>query len=120
MYGAAQFARVLRKSCVGEVIFRLPGKAEYHLHQSSDSHGRAQSPPDRLSHAGCRFHAAVDVDIARDVRFDDRQLIRRHEHSAKRSRPVQNQRERRLRIPAAIDGAIPESHVERALMWLAE
>jgi len=116
----AELARVLRKAGVGEIVFRLPRKPDHETDQFRDRERRAQSSADRLTELGCCFHAAIDVDIAGDVGFDDRQLVRRQQHPAQRSGPVENQRERRIGIRAAIDGSVPESHVKRSVSGVAE
>src|ERR1700682_6058214 len=111
---------VSRKPRVGEIVFCLSRKADQQSDQFGNRDWRPQSLTDGLAKVGCRFHAAVDVDIACDIGFHDRQLVRRQQHPTKRGRSVENQREGRIRIGAAIDGPVPESHVERSLPRIAE
>jgi hypothetical protein len=116
----AKLSRLLGKSDGGEIVIRISGKTKDESDQSRDGERRPKPFSDRFRKIGSRLHAAIDVDIAPDESFHDRELVRREKHAAKRRWPIEDERKRRGRLVSVIDGAIPEPHIEVALARLAE
>src|SRR2546423_8051045 len=115
-----QLSRALREAGIIEIVVSLTRKPQDQPNEFGDTQWRAQSVADGLGETGCRFHASFYVDVSGDVRFDQRELVGRQQHSAQRRWAVEHKGVLRAATGCAIDDAIPEPDIERSFVWLTE
>src|SRR2546430_10125104 len=79
-----------------------------------------KSVADHVGKIRCRLHAAFDLDVSAQVGLDDRELVGWQQHPPQCSGSVEHESEWCAWIVSAIDGAVPEFHIEAALRGLAK
>jgi hypothetical protein len=96
------------------------GKGEKLAHHGREDERRPKLAVDGVGDRDRCREFALDVDVARQVRLDDRQLARRQQHAAKRARAREGNRESSIGQTSRLDAAVPIANVEAALRRRAE